>query len=182
MRGRGMRHRLRLLSIRLRMVWIAIRGLLSSKHPLLVQMIPMRRCNLACTYCNEFDDHSPPVPSEEMKARMERAKEGPVVTMMVVSKEGIDMMAPSRFLVTLLLDIAAAFAAALILRRIGGGFASRFGTALVLGIFLAVGARAQDWLWWSHPTGFAVAGIVDAVLGWALAGAVLAAIVRPAAE
>ena len=53
---------------------------------------------------------------------------------------------------------------------------------ILLGVFLALGARAQDWLWWSQPTGFAVAGIVDAVLGWVVAGAVLAAIVRPAAS
>jgi MoaA/NifB/PqqE/SkfB family radical SAM enzyme len=30
----------------------------------------MRQCNLACTYCNEFDDVSSPVPPEEMKRRL----------------------------------------------------------------------------------------------------------------
>lgn len=117
---------------------------------------------------------------QEMKARLERARKGPVVTLMVVSKEGLDPMAPGRFAVTLLLDIAAAFAAALVLARVGGGFGHRFGVAVLLGVFLAVGGRAQDWLWWSQPTGFALPGVIDAVLGWTLAGAVLAAIVRPA--
>ncbi|MGH9858360.1 MAG: radical SAM protein, partial [Acidobacteriota bacterium] len=32
----------------------------------------MRRCNLACTYCNEYDDFSPPVPLEMMKERVNR--------------------------------------------------------------------------------------------------------------
>jgi len=32
----------------------------------------MRRCNLACTYCNEFDDFSPPVPTDEMIRRIDR--------------------------------------------------------------------------------------------------------------
>ena len=32
--------------------------------PLLVQMVVIRRCNLACGYCNEFDQTSPPVPTE----------------------------------------------------------------------------------------------------------------------
>ena len=31
----------------------------------------MRRCNLACTYCNEFDDHSKPVPLEMMCQRLD---------------------------------------------------------------------------------------------------------------
>ena len=47
-------------------------GLLQKDHPLLVHIIPMRRCNLACTYCNEFDDFTPPVPTEEMFRRIDR--------------------------------------------------------------------------------------------------------------
>jgi MoaA/NifB/PqqE/SkfB family radical SAM enzyme len=49
-----------------------VKGLLSTRHPLLAHIIPIRRCNLACTYCNEFDDISNPVPTEEMFARIDR--------------------------------------------------------------------------------------------------------------
>lgn len=48
------------------------KALLSTKHPLLAHIIPMRRCNLSCTYCNEFDDFSKPVPLEEMQTRIDR--------------------------------------------------------------------------------------------------------------
>lgn len=48
------------------------RGLVSTRHPLLVHIIPTRRCNLACTYCNEYDDFSKPVPTEEMIRRIDR--------------------------------------------------------------------------------------------------------------
>src|ERR1700740_513101 len=47
------------------------KALASAKHPILVHIIPMRQCNLACTYCNEFDDFSNPVPLEEMKRRLD---------------------------------------------------------------------------------------------------------------
>jgi MoaA/NifB/PqqE/SkfB family radical SAM enzyme len=47
------------------------KALVSTKHPLLVHIIPIRRCNLACTYCNEFDDFSKPVPVEEMFRRID---------------------------------------------------------------------------------------------------------------
>ena len=40
-------------------------------HPVLAHIIPTRRCNLSCTYCNEFDDFSPPVPIETMKRRLD---------------------------------------------------------------------------------------------------------------
>lgn len=49
-----------------------VKGLASTKHPLLVHIIPTRRCNLACTYCNEYDDFSNPVPTKEMFRRIDR--------------------------------------------------------------------------------------------------------------
>jgi MoaA/NifB/PqqE/SkfB family radical SAM enzyme len=51
------------------------KGLVSTRHPLLVHIIPTRRCNLACTYCNEFDDFSKPVPLDEMFRRIDRLGE-----------------------------------------------------------------------------------------------------------
>jgi MoaA/NifB/PqqE/SkfB family radical SAM enzyme len=47
------------------------RGLRSTRHPLLAQIVPMRRCNLACAYCNEYDDFSAPVPTEQMLRRVD---------------------------------------------------------------------------------------------------------------
>src|SRR5690349_23936542 len=44
----------------------------SAHHPILAQLVPTRRCNLACTYCNEFDSHSRPVPTAEMLNRVDR--------------------------------------------------------------------------------------------------------------
>ena len=69
-------------SVRLRRRWRSVRtrarelrmigkALASTKHPILVHIIPNRRCNLACTYCNEFDDFSKPVPLEEMNKRLD---------------------------------------------------------------------------------------------------------------
>ncbi|MEY4168809.1 MAG: radical SAM protein [Blastocatellia bacterium] len=51
---------------------LVARGLLSTKHPILAHIIPMRRCNLACGYCNEYDKVSDPVPLETVKRRLDR--------------------------------------------------------------------------------------------------------------
>lgn len=56
---------------RARELWMITKALGSKQHPILVHIIPMRRCNLDCTYCNEFDDTSEPVPLEEMKKRLD---------------------------------------------------------------------------------------------------------------
>ncbi len=47
------------------------RGLKSTTHPVLAHVVPVRRCNLSCTYCNEFDNFSKPVPTEEMLRRID---------------------------------------------------------------------------------------------------------------
>ncbi len=42
----------------------------SRYHPLLAQLVVTRRCNLSCGYCNEYDDHSPPVPLDRLRERV----------------------------------------------------------------------------------------------------------------
>src|SRR5437868_12826652 len=57
---------------RLREWRMILRGLTHTDHPVLAHIIPMRRCNLACAYCNEYDDVSSPVPLETMFERVDR--------------------------------------------------------------------------------------------------------------
>lgn len=60
------------ISRRLRELSFIGNGLLNTKHVVLAHIVPMRRCNLACTYCNEYDKVSEPVPLDEMKARIDK--------------------------------------------------------------------------------------------------------------
>src|ERR1700757_4830404 len=48
------------------------KGLRSTDHPVLAHIIPTRRCNLSCSYCNEFDDFSKPVPVSAMFRRIDK--------------------------------------------------------------------------------------------------------------
>ena len=61
---------------KLKLLWREIqmigRGLASTKHVILAHIVPTRRCNLACGYCNEYDDYSPPIPTGEMIRRIDR--------------------------------------------------------------------------------------------------------------
>jgi MoaA/NifB/PqqE/SkfB family radical SAM enzyme len=51
------------------------KGLLWTDHPVLAHLIPIRRCNLSCAYCNEYDDYSDPVPMEIMFRRVDKLAE-----------------------------------------------------------------------------------------------------------
>ncbi len=68
------------------------RGLLDTDHPLLVHIIPIRRCNIDCSYCNEYDKVSPPVPATEMLRRIDRLAE--LRTSVVAFSGGEPMLHP----------------------------------------------------------------------------------------
>jgi MoaA/NifB/PqqE/SkfB family radical SAM enzyme len=46
-------------------------ALRSPNHPVFAHVVVTRRCNLACTYCSEYDTFSKPVPTEEMLRRID---------------------------------------------------------------------------------------------------------------
>src|SRR5215470_8510524 len=66
-----LQRRLRFLRTRACELRMIARALVSTKHPILVHIIPTRRCNLDCRYCNEYDAVSQPVPLAEIKARLD---------------------------------------------------------------------------------------------------------------
>lgn len=60
------------LGITLREWKMVAQGLLFWDLPVLAHIIPIRRCNLSCAYCNEYDDFSDPVPTHVMIRRIDR--------------------------------------------------------------------------------------------------------------
>src|SRR4051812_38995181 len=87
-----LRRRTKALHRNLRGAKMVARALASTDHPLLAHIIPMRRCNLACTYCNEFDDFSKPVPIKEMYRGVDKL--GALGTSVVTISGGEPLMHP----------------------------------------------------------------------------------------
>jgi MoaA/NifB/PqqE/SkfB family radical SAM enzyme len=69
-----------------------LRGLLDTEHPLLVHIVPIRKCNIDCGYCNEYDKVSPPVPVETMTERIDKLAE--LGTSVVAFSGGEPMLHP----------------------------------------------------------------------------------------
>src|SRR5258708_16303352 len=80
------------LKLKLREAAFISRALLSTNHVVLAHIIPMRRCNLACGYCNEYDQTSKPVPLEVMQRRLDKLAE--LGTSVVTISGGEPMMHP----------------------------------------------------------------------------------------
>src|SRR6202451_1061653 len=88
----SVRRRAKALHRNLRGAAMAARALTSTEHPLLAHIIPVRRCNLSCTYCNEFDDFSKPVATEEMFRRVDKL--GDLGTAVVTISGGEPLLHP----------------------------------------------------------------------------------------
>src|SRR5688572_3172388 len=68
----AIRRRLRRLERRVREAKALARAFQAPHRPVVAQIIPTRRCNLSCTYCNEFDRTSDPVPLDDLRARIDK--------------------------------------------------------------------------------------------------------------
>jgi MoaA/NifB/PqqE/SkfB family radical SAM enzyme len=78
-----------------RVARVAVKGaraLLDTGHPILVHIVPMRRCNLACAYCNEYDAVSQPVPLPLMQRRLDKLAD--LGTSMITVSGGEPLMHP----------------------------------------------------------------------------------------
>lgn len=70
-RKQTLSRRLKAASRKARELALVGRALLSTSHPVMAQIVPMRFCNLSCAYCNEYDKVSEPVPIDEMLRRID---------------------------------------------------------------------------------------------------------------
>ena len=80
------------LKLKMREASFISRALLSSRHPVLAHLIPMRRCNLACGYCNEYDHNSKPIDLGVVKSRLDKLAS--LNTSIVTISGGEPMMHP----------------------------------------------------------------------------------------
>ncbi len=67
----GVRRRVLAFQRRLREIKMVAKGVASTDHPVMAHIIPIRRCNLSCKYCNEYDDFSKPIALDVMERRVD---------------------------------------------------------------------------------------------------------------
>lgn len=79
--------------------------------------------------------------------------------------------------VELALEIAQALILAWVLTKLAvGSLAGRAVAATVIGVAVAIGTNGSYWNWWGFPTDYILAAIVIQVVGYAVAGLVIALI------
>ncbi|MEW2545921.1 radical SAM protein [Streptomyces sp. NPDC047002] len=77
---------------RARSLAFLVRTLRDRDRPALAHLVVTRRCNLACTYCNEYDHTSRPVPADRLTDRVDEL--GRLGTMAVALSGGEPLLHP----------------------------------------------------------------------------------------
>ncbi len=99
-------------------------------------------------------------------------------------REGMVPMGPKVLLMGFVIDFVAALLVAMLLSCAASGccqsYGYRVGFVVGMGIFTALIGHVSYWNWMNFPLDYTIAFVIDNVVGWTLAGLVIAAIVKPA--
>lgn len=111
------------------------------------------------------------------EAEVERGPQG----LMAYIPGGAPAMSPGQLGAELLLDILAAFFAALILAYglAEAGFWIRAFSVALIGLVIGFDILGSYWTWYGFPSSFVLASTLDATIGWFLAGLGMSRIARP---
>ena len=113
---------------------------------------------------------------EDQAAWAEKIKSGPS-GLLLYRPSGGEAMSPRQLGSELLSNIFAAWIAAIVVAMISAPFGRRVLVVGLLGLFAWLSISASHWIWYGFPTAFVGAELIDQVVGWLLAGLVIAKIV-----
>ena len=109
---------------------------------------------------------------------MKAMKQGPML-FTVIKKEGFDGMAPSRFIISLFVQMIGAFLiTALVWHTKGLNYFGKVAFVTATGFIVAWLSSLPNWNWLGYPLLYILINMADLVIAWFLAGLVIATVAR----
>lgn len=116
---------------------------------------------------------------EQQQDYVSKVKEGPVV-FAAVTPNGLNPMGVGHFFAGLCVQIAAgAFVGMILHLCCCHNYFARVIIVLFTAIFTGIAGFVPTLVWWSFPFDYIAISFLDIVIGWLIAGFVLAAIIKP---
>jgi hypothetical protein len=125
-----------------------------------------------------FSGNATGAESAKFEARFRAGPTG----MILFHRSGCEPVTPKKLFVQFFSELLAAAIGALVLSRIAASYWQRVLTMALLGAFGVLSISTIYWNWYGFPDEFFVAQLVDKVLGWLLAGSLMAAVAPRAAS
>jgi hypothetical protein len=120
--------------------------------------------------CNNMSGH-------DAKA-MEAMKQGPIV-FAAVQRHGKNMESAKPYIMAFIIYLISAFFVTLLVTKTGNlGYKERLWFVTVFGVVAGILASFPAWNWWGFSLSFAVVGFIDMLIGWFLAGLVIAGVTK----
>ena len=111
---------------------------------------------------------------------LQKYQQGPV-GMIIYDPEGSEPMMPNQMIVGLIISMIASYFAGWFLSRstaVASSYFARVTYCGMLGVFVSLVSHLVNWNWMGYPLDYTTAWIMDAVIGWLLAGLGIAAIIK----
>jgi len=93
------------------------------------------------------------------------------------SREGMDPQMKREMPYAIALNIVVAFLIVALLKATDSvGYFGRVLFVTAIGVVIALGGVAPNWIWWRFSTDFTLVNCADTVIGWFVAGLIIAAL------
>ena len=116
--------------------------------------------------------------AEEQAAWTAKYQEGPNA-LVIYQPTGVAPFSPQQLGIELLSNILAAIVVALMLSWLVPSFSKRVALATLFGLGAWLSIDVSYWDWYRFPSEFITGELIEQVVGWFIAGLVMAFIVRP---
>jgi hypothetical protein len=116
---------------------------------------------------------------EQEAAWTAKYKAGPSGLLLLQPKGG-EPMTTSQLVVEFLSTLLCALIAGFILASTVGSFGRRVAIVMSLGLFAWLAISVSQWNWYAFPLAFVALDAIDQMIGWLLAGLLMAKMIKPA--
>lgn len=117
--------------------------------------------------------------AEQRSAWEAKLKAGPY-GLLLYHPNGGEAISPKQLLIEFLSTVLCGLIAAFVLASTVGTFGSRAITVALLGLFAWLAISISQWNWYGFPFAFIALDALDQIIGWLLAGLLMAKMIRPA--
>jgi len=124
-------------------------------------------------------DMSKRMTKEQQDAWTAKYKAGPT-GLLLIQPSGVDMTMVSQMSIAFVSTLLCAALAAFVLTATVGSFLRRVMVVAAIGLFAWLAISIEQWDWYEFPFGFVALDAINQVIGWTLAGLLMAKMIKPA--
>jgi len=120
----------------------------------------------------------PDITERAMQDAQERRRQGPFI-FAAVTREGISTDMAPQFALAIGLNVLVAWLIAMMLAQTQGlGYLQRAIFVAAAGAVIGMAGYVPNLIWWHFPPAYTIVDVADAIVGWSLAGLIIAALVE----